>query len=43
MARREAQATPVTHARFDIRPRRFLRREDATFYVGVGVSKFDEW
>jgi predicted DNA-binding transcriptional regulator AlpA len=42
MSRREAHPTPATYARFEIRPRRFLRREDAAFYIDVSPTKFDQ-
>ena len=42
MARYKAQATPVSNARFDIRMRRFLRREDAAFYLDISPTKFDQ-
>ncbi|MBO1903987.1 XRE family transcriptional regulator [Microvirga sp. 3-52] len=37
----EGHPTPVSYARFDARPRRGLRRDDAAHYVGVSASKFD--
>jgi predicted DNA-binding transcriptional regulator AlpA len=42
MSRYEANPTPVTQARFETRLRRFLRREDAAFYIDVSPTKFDE-
>jgi predicted DNA-binding transcriptional regulator AlpA len=39
--RYEAKPTFVAHARFDIRPRRLLSREDAAFYIGVSPTTFD--
>lgn len=38
----EGHPTPVSYARFDARPRRFLRREDAAFYLDVSPTKFDQ-
>jgi predicted DNA-binding transcriptional regulator AlpA len=42
MSRCKAHPTPVTYARFEIRPRRFLNREDAAFYIGISPTKFDQ-
>ncbi len=39
---RDAKCTPISHARFDVRPRRLLRREDAAFYLDVSPTKFDQ-
>lgn len=39
---RQDDATPLPAARFEISPRRGLRREESARYVGVSPSKFDE-
>ena len=39
---RQDDATPRPAARFEISPRRGLRREESARYVGVSPSKFDE-
>lgn len=42
MALPDAHPPPIWNARFEVRLRRALRREDAAGYVGVSPTKFDQ-